>query len=466
MRLQITMAKAEAFATQSPRSPDLSNIIQAVKRRRYVGAGCFLLFLILCFGTLRSTSPATPLPVPASFDSSWEYPRDAKKLSLSPQQCEAAFPGLSYEVTRNVRDRNGNKLSLQDIDSIPKQNGYVRAMIYDNEVSPSFLLQILPLALVKYMLTLTSKLYVLETEGKIYSRGLASLLDLHRAIVTSPGPLPNIEFTFSSDDKLPPRASWAYARQKNDRSTWLMPDFSFYSWPETKVGSYGEVQGKVKAMEETALNPSGQAWPWDVKLSKLLWRGATMGLPLRDAFVKMTTEKPWADVKTLDWHDKNSTDNDLKSTDEHCQYKFLAHTEGNSYSGRLKNLLNCRSVVIAHEMDWYQHFSHLLSSTGDLQNYVEVRRDFSDLESTMKQLLNNDEDAKRVADNSVKIFRERYLTPAAETCYWRSLIQGWRQVLNFEPKIWAMDEESGEMKRRGVPIESYVLERRLEWDPY
>lgn len=58
----------------------------------------------------------------------------------------------------------------------------------------------------------------------------------------------------------------------------------------------------------------------------------------------------------------------------------------------------------------------------------------------------------------------RYLTPAAEACYWRRLVRGWREV-TFEPEFYHLAED-GKKKWRGVPFESYVLERRLEWDPY
>lgn len=433
--------KVTAFSYPTSRS----DFFLLTKRRPYVFAGGLIAFLLIFFRLISSATKDSPdfytSKPPSSFATAWEYPRDAKKLTLSRHECDAAFPRLSTEVRRAIRDRNGNKITLEELESIPKRNGYIRGMIYDQE------------------------LYVLDTQGQIYSRGIATLLDLHRAIITAPEPLPNIEFTFSTDDWLPPAAQWAYARKADDRQTWLMPDFGFYSWPETKVGSYGEVQEKAIAMEDTALNPSGQAWSWDVKYPKLVWRGATMGLPLRDAFVELTHNKTWADVTALDWHNKNSTDSDLKSMDEHCQYKFVAHTEGNSYSGRLKYLQNCRSVVVAHELDWIQHFSPLMSSSGPTQNFLQIKRDFSDMDEAMEKQLQDDDRAKQIADNSVKTFRERYTTPSAEACYWRDLIRGWSEV-SFKPNAWEKDLETGLMKRRGIPVESYVLERRLRWDPY
>ena len=314
------------------------------------------------------------------------------------------------------------------------------------------------------LLLTRTKLYVNATEGGIYSRHLAVLHALHRALVTSPHPLPNIEFTFSSDDKLPPQAQWAFAKKPSDRQTWLMPDFGFWSWPETKVGSYMEVQRKAIEMEGAPENPTGKVWRWEDKIPKVLWRGAIMGLKLREQLVKTAKGKDWSDVKALDWHDEASTSNDLKSMAEHCQYKYLAHTEGNSYSGRLKYLQNCRSVIVAHPLEWHQHFSPLLDpKLGPDQNYVEVKKDFSDLGETIENLERDGERAKRIADTSVRVFRERYLTPAAEACYWRRLVKKWAEV-SFEPTFY-QDTPEGK-KWRGVPFESYVLERRLEWDPY
>jgi len=290
---------------------------------------------------------------------------------------------------------------------------------------------------------------------------VATLHSLHRALVTSPSRLPNIEFTFISDDKNAPHASWSYARRADETIVWLLPDFGFWSWPEPGVGSYLEVQRKAREMEDGS--PANTAYTWERKKEKLLWRGATMQLPLREDFIAKTKGKSWADVRAIEWHNDDSMSKDLKSMDEHCQFKFLAHTEGNSYSGRLKYLQNCRSVVVAHTMDWIQHQNPLMVASGSNQNYVEVKRDFSDLEEKMEALIADSKEAERIAENNVRIFRERYLTPAAEVCYWRSLVRGWGAV-SFEPEFWAI--KGGKRRWRGVPWESYALERRLEWDPY
>lgn len=432
-----------------------------IKHRIWISASAVIVVIVLFYTSRYASYPSLPPsrssweptrnyhPNNGAFDGTWNFTRDARNLLLNHDQCDLAFPRLFQEIDRPVSNRRSRPITLKEIEGIQPMNGYIRAMIYDQQVNESK-------ALTEYHELLTTvKLYIIATEGQIYSRGLATLHALHRAILTSPDTLPNIEFTFNVDDKIGPIPQWAYARRESDTEIWVMPDFGFWSWPETKIGSYSEVQLKATMMDSD--------WTWSLKINKLLWRGATMGLELRDKFVEVTQNKKWADVKALDWHDKESMTSDLKSMDEHCQYKFLAHTEGNSYSGRLKYLQNCRSVIVAHTMDWIQHHHPLMESSGAEQNYVEVERSFGNLEKTMEQLQANS-DTEKIAERNVATFRERYLTLAAEACYWRRLITGWAEV-SFQPELYN-SAAGGQKVLRGLPVESYMLERRLEWDPY
>jgi hypothetical protein len=216
-------------------------------------------------------------------------------------------------------------------------------------------------------------------------------------------------------------------------------------------------------MREVQMKAEEADWSWQHKKPQILWRGALMGLALREKLVEVTRDKPWADVKPLDWRNKETLAKDLKSMSDHCEYKYLAHTEGNSYSGRLKYLQSCRSVIVAHKMDWIQHHHPLMQSSGKNRNFVEVRRDYSDLEDTIRYLIKHDSEASQIAENNVKTFRERYLTPAAEACYWRKLFDAWSEV-SFKPEFYK--EIDGKKVWRGLPAESFFLERRLHWDPY
>lgn len=76
----------------------------------------------------------------------------------------------------------------------------------------------------------------------------------------------------------------------------------------------------------------------------------------------------------------------------------------------------------------------------------------------MDDLLAHPEKAKRIADNNVAVFRERYLTAAAEACYWRTLIKAWKEV-SFEPLLYNGVEVGKTHKRankRGVRFETFM----------
>lgn len=101
-------------------------------------------------------------------------------------------------------------------------------------------------------------------------------------------------------------------------------------------------------------------------------------------------------------------------------------------------------------------------SSGPHQNFVEVERNFTDLAEKIDTLIENPTEARRIADNNVKTFRERYLTQAAEACYWRALFEGYATVFaNRNVTLW-MEEDH---KERGLRYESFVLlESQLMFD--
>ncbi len=80
--------------------------------------------------------------------------------------------------------------------------------------------------------------------------------------------------------------------------------------------------------------------------------------------MEATEGKKWADVKALDWDSKEDIEASLLPMEDHCKYVFLAHTEGRSFSGRGKYLQNCRSVLVAHKLQWKEAHHGALESSG------------------------------------------------------------------------------------------------------
>ncbi|KAJ5204442.1 CAZyme family GT90 [Penicillium cinerascens] len=364
------------------------------------------------------------------FDGSWNYERDRNNLLLTHGQCDQAFPGLFAEIDRVKEARSLHTITAKEIDTATSRSGTIRAMLYDQQ------------------------LYIITKERTVGLRGMATLAAINRAVITSSEPLPNIEFGLNIDDQIEDVALWGTVRRPEDESIWLIPDFDYSS--SDKSSSIKETLLKVEIAEKE------DALTWENKTNQLLWRGDRRKEPdFRDQLVKLINGRPWADVKDFRVEAKGSMENQNKILPEHCNYKFIAQTEEKSDSG-LKHLQMCRSVVVSDKLDWVQHYYHLLRSSGSQQNFVEVEHDWSDLEEKMEWLLNHDNDAKRIADNSVKIFRERYLTPAAEVCYWRRLIQEWARVSDFEPELY--EEYDGKKSWRGVDVERFFLMQSTRWE--
>lgn len=95
------------------------------------------------------------------------------------------------------------------------------------------------------------------------------------------------------------------------------------------------------------------------------------------------------------------------------RYKFTIQTEGTSYSGRLKYLQLCRGVVVSQRPVWQEIHTHLLTSNGPGQNFVEIQDGWVDLSEKIEYYLANPTTASQIADRSYEMFSSRHLTPAA-----------------------------------------------------
>jgi hypothetical protein len=373
--------------------------------------------------------------------------KDSENFALNKQQCDFAFPHLWLEIDRSIsvwKNNISRPIAAKDISLDSQSGGVFRALIHENQ------------------------LRILETKGILdqggsqmpFERTIAVWQQIHRAILgaTAAGEmLPSIEFSVSVDDKPnlhegksdDTHTIWAFCRHRETRAhdrVFLMPDFNFWSWRGV-AGSFAEMQAYSKDLDR----------PLSEKIPKLAWRGAIWTNPGSRGSLREVTK------------DKRSN---FVAIEDFCRFAFLVHTEGRSWSGRLKYLLNCESVTLIHELEWTAHYYHLLNPEGHDQNYVPVERDFSDLGDKVQYYMNNPRKAQRIADNGIATFRGRYLTLAAEACYWRRLIEGWNEVA-VSPEIYELSQVnlSGvlETKRslRGVAFEELIvrLRERAEWPP-
>ncbi|KAL4786267.1 glycosyl transferase family 90-domain-containing protein [Aspergillus varians] len=380
----------------------------------------------------------------------WEFDvrRDGDNHGLLESQCLSAFPKLFGEIDRAADARGGGEgegraalITFREVDAVGKggEDGLVRGIVKGGDL---------------YVVNFGDMPYT-------YSRGKATLYSLNRALAAFPDRrnLPDIEFVLSTDDFSTGKSpTWSYSKRPEDEGVWLMPDFGYWSWPEVKVGSYKEVRQRIADVDGgDGSSKSNRGLRFKDKKKQLAWRGSVAtNIEIRGSLLNASRGKSWASIREINWNDPEHVRANLLPMEEYCRYMFLAHTEGRSFSGRGKYLLNCRSVMVSHKLQWLEAHHGALISSGPDANYVEVERDFSDLERKIEFLIDNPETAERIAENAVRTFRDRYLTPAAESCYWRHLIRRYAASCEFEPVLFETSR-SGKKVARAVHFESWVL---------
>lgn len=250
-----------------------------------------------------------------------------------------------------------------------------------------------------------------------------------------------------------------------------MPSFAFWSWPSTTLGAFDDIAARIDDIERRT--------PWEKKTDKVIWRGTSwfnsLGHPtLRQDLLKATRDREWADVTSL-----STSANNRLAIEDFCKYKYVVYTEGVTYSGRLPYHQACESVLITAPLMYLTHTAWLmkpilsrdliaasgsrknadalppvaagresadalLSTVQDwrLANAIYVSPKFDDLEDVIRFLRVHPQIARRIAQNQREVVvKQKYLSGAAETCYWRALIRTSASVLK---KNAGWQEETGE----------------------
>ncbi|KAG0650419.1 hypothetical protein D0Z07_2927 [Hyphodiscus hymeniophilus] len=406
-----------------------------------------LLFLTLIY--LYRENSTSGAYVDSGFAKQYPSKETLNSLSLTEEQCDAAFPGLNKQID-DAAARGPFHLSK----GLDTAHGSVEGRIKNGR-----------------------KLYIISAEQDNVLRRIRAILhSLHRAIITSPTQVPDTVFSININDE--PRANtWSFARSDDHftpPNVWLMPHFSSWSWPVEYVGPLDEALSKIDEIEAHTT--------WHEKIDKAVWRGTAWFDPdwdmgLRPKLVKATEGKEWADVQL--WGQGQEGKNNTLAIEDFCRNKYIIYAEGKTYSGRLPYHQACASIILTPPPTFLLHTTHLirplfssllplspihpssphpafptppsptsypipstnitwpLSYPPSLANAVFVHPDWSDLEAVIGYLEANPATAQGIAERQRETMVARgYLSQAAEVCYWRRLIRSWSETASWEESEW------------------------------
>jgi hypothetical protein len=122
---------------------------------------------------------------------------------------------------------------------------------------------------------------------------------------------------------------WSFSRSNSPdldgENYWVMPHFSFWSWPLQFIGTMDETLEKIGNVER-------EAGSWDDKIDKAVWRGTAWfnsvgNKQLRPQLIQLSKGKEWADVQTLNWETNGEKANNSIPVEDFCKYKYIIYTE-------------------------------------------------------------------------------------------------------------------------------------------
>lgn len=163
--------------------------------------------------------------------------------------------------------------------------------------------------------------------------------------------------------------------------------------------------------------------PWEKKQNLLFWRGGVSGGDWRVNMVRCCLNIPRTDVKFVDTYSRpgcNPQETPELFTEkidvkEQMKYKALLYIDGNSSASNATWIFASGSVpvmIMRHEF-WFS--KHLIPWV----HYVPVKWDRTDLVERLQWIWDNDDAARKIAENALELSRT-ILTPDAQKEYIRN----------------------------------------------
>ncbi|CAF1663422.1 unnamed protein product [Adineta ricciae] len=208
----------------------------------------------------------------------------------------------------------------------------------------------------------------------------------------------------------------------------LIPCFTLWVFTAPKIGRWRSVLENLPKVAEKI--------KWENRVHKLMWRGARNGGRQWLTDIGQRKDDPALDIEFIDW--KPSTlsahySENFKNIQQFCQYQYLLHQEGWSYSNRLKYLLLCGSpVIFANFRGWEEYWYHLLKH--DYNALIWRDRDNGEsFHNLTRNLMHDPQKAKFIGINGKNLV-QKYLNEQAILCYLRNVLIEYEKLFAYRPR--------------------------------
>lgn len=229
--------------------------------------------------------------------------------------------------------------------------------------------------------------------------------------------IPDMDFVIYSGD-IPPDHPypWLTYNKKLRQNAILIPDFTFIRRSEAKLDDWVDL---LQRLRNTSINH-----PFEDRHETALWRGHPVSKSFigyhRELLVQISNKYPKeVDAKYVTFVGENQDLKHYIAAEDFCKSKFLIHTNGVSYSSRLKNIMACGSVIFVPQAPWIEYWYHLLENE---KNVIFVASDFKDLLFKLQNMKENPSQAERIGNGAGKLVSD-HLNMDAALCYWAAVLR-------------------------------------------
>lgn len=268
--------------------------------------------------------------------------------------------------------------------------------------------------------------YVIK-RNKIYRKcygqyvGFKMFMDSILLSLTRKAAIPDVEFFVNlgdwplvskRDDTLFPIFSWCGSEDNFDI---VMPT---YDITESTLENMGRVMLDMLSVQG---NTKG---PWCERFPKAFWRGRDSSQE-RLKLIEISRKHPDmfnCSLTNFFFFKKEETIYGPKA--EHVSfykffdYKYQIGLDGTVAAYRFPYLLAGGSLIFKQDSKYYEHFYNTMEP---FVHYVPIKRNLEDLVTKIEWAMNNDEKARKIAENA-KLFSNEYLLPKNIYCYYGQLL--------------------------------------------
>ena len=175
---------------------------------------------------------------------------------------------------------------------------------------------------------------------------------------------------------------------------------------------------------------------WEDKEEKLFWRGRDSNRN-RLKLVKLSQENPDLINASITAYFFFRDEEAKLGKSPHVpffdffNYKYQLCIDGTVAAYRLPYLLAGGSLVFKQDSKYYEHY---YKDLRPWQHYVPIKEDLSDLVEKIEWARNNDEKARKIAENA-RQFAITYLLPDHVLCYHAAFLSKWSKLLSNKVEI-------------------------------